>query len=65
MKTDEMIVHCLLNINDGINRLGNGMGYVRQNRHLMEDILRELMKLNQKMDYIIERSQNVDSNKES
>ena len=64
MKTDEMIVHCLLNINDGINRLGNGMGYVRQNRHLMEDILRELMKLNQKMDYIIERSQNVDSNEE-
>lgn len=65
MKTDEMIVHCLLNINEGINRLGNGMGYVRQNRHLMEDILRELMKLNQKMDYIIERSQNVDSNEES
>ena len=64
MKTDEMIVHCLLNINDGINRLGNGMGYVRQNRHLMEDILRELMKLNQKMDYIIERSPNVDSNEE-
>ena len=65
MKTDEMIVHCLLNINEGINRLGNGMGYVRQNRHLMEDILRELMKLNPKMDYIIERSQNVDSNEES
>ena len=65
MKTDEMIVHCLLNINEGINRLGKGMGYVRQNRHLMEDILRELMKLNQKMDYVIEHSQSVDSDNES
>lgn len=65
MKTDEMIVHCLLEINNAINRLGNGIGDIKQNKHRLETIICELMKLNQKMDYIIERSQNVDSNKES
>lgn len=65
MKIDEVIVHCLLRISNGINVIVNNTQYVRQNRTIMEDMVRELRYLNKKMDYVIEHSQSVDSDNES